>query len=276
MSWLRGILYGLVAGVSEFLPISARAHEQIMLFLFGSSEQDPVMSLLVHISALLALLGSARVLLDQIRREKAVKKRSRRQATAPTLNALADLRLVKNATLPMACTMLLFRYILKVNFSMPVIALLLLINGIALFLPSRMISGNKDAGKMSLFDSILVGVLGGTCVLPGLSGIGLVIAITLLRGADRKHIKNWVILLMIPSLGIRILTDIIDIFAHIGNPAGFGGFFAYFLAIIFTYIFARLSIYLLRRMLQNNTVSFFAYYSWGAALFTFLLYLTVA
>ena len=276
MNWLRGILYGFVSGISEFLPISAQAHERIFLFFFGQTERDPVMALVIHIAALLALLTGARVQLEQIRRERTLKKRSRRQATNPTFNSLADLRFVKNASWPMACCILLLRYIVKVRLSMPVIAIMLLLNGIALFLPSRMISGNKNAGKMSLFDSILVGLCGAACVVPGLSGIGLVIAATLIRGADRKHVKNWVVLLMIPSLGIQILTDIIDIFAGIGNPAGFGGFFAYLLAVVFAYVAARVAIYLLGRMLQNNTVSFFAYYSWGAALFAFLLYLSVA
>ena len=39
LSWLQSILFGLVSGFTEILPVSARAHEMLLLWFFGADQQ---------------------------------------------------------------------------------------------------------------------------------------------------------------------------------------------------------------------------------------------
>ena len=43
MNFLECIIYGLLSGLAEFLPISATAHQTILRTLFGADEQ-PLLS----------------------------------------------------------------------------------------------------------------------------------------------------------------------------------------------------------------------------------------
>ena len=51
-SWLESLIYGLISGLAEFLPISAEGHQHIMLYLFGGELRDPVRDFFVHIGLL--------------------------------------------------------------------------------------------------------------------------------------------------------------------------------------------------------------------------------
>ena len=63
INWLESILFGLVSGFAEFLPVSSNAHKTIFLFLFGVDSEHAFLSLFVHIGVLLGLVLSSRTLL---------------------------------------------------------------------------------------------------------------------------------------------------------------------------------------------------------------------
>ena len=56
----ESILYGLICGFAEFLPVSSQAHRNILNCLFGVDREEPLMILFLHIGALLALMVSSR------------------------------------------------------------------------------------------------------------------------------------------------------------------------------------------------------------------------
>lgn len=275
MSLLQSILFGLVSGFSEFLPISARGQGDILLYLFGISGRDPVMSLIIHVGMLIALYTAMRPQFDQLNREKKLMRRSRNRMDRPAFQLIADIKLVKNAVIPMLFVVVIIRYILRLNFRLPVTCLILLINGIILYLPERMMQGNKNASGMSPLDSYLMGLCGGVSILSGFSGVGLILSTAISRGADRQKAWNWALLLMFPVLAAESILDIIDLISGSGAIAGFGHFFHYLLAGLFTFAAARGGIALMRRLVKSTNTSVFAYYCWGAALFSFLLYLSV-
>ena len=56
MDLLQSLLYGLLSGVSEFMPISSFGHQAMLRRLFGASYWDPAMDLFVHMALCLAAL----------------------------------------------------------------------------------------------------------------------------------------------------------------------------------------------------------------------------
>ena len=74
INWLESILFGLVSGFAEFLPVSSNAHKTIFLFLFGVDSEHAFLSLFVQIGVLLGLVLSSRTLLKHLYREMHLKK----------------------------------------------------------------------------------------------------------------------------------------------------------------------------------------------------------
>ena len=60
---LYHIFYVIISAFSEFLPVSARAHQMLYEELTGSTMADPVVALMIHLGELIALCLSCRSLL---------------------------------------------------------------------------------------------------------------------------------------------------------------------------------------------------------------------
>lgn len=273
LKWLESLLYGIVSGFSEFLPISSSAHQYLLLQIFGANQIDPLRNFFVNIALLLSVYTGCRSLIDHIHRDLRIQSKSRRGRSRITQSML-DLKLVKNASLPMLIGLIVLSYMLK-SPSIVSVAVVLLLNGIILFIPERMMRGNKDVRSMTLFDSTFIGLSGAISAFTGISRIGATMSAAIARGADRQHSLNWALLLSIPALIILAVINLFGAFG-IGNVDFWGNIFYYFLSAIGAYVGGFFSIKLMKILASNIGVSGFAYYSWGASLLAFLLYLTVA
>ena len=276
MNWLQGILYGLVSGLTEFLPVSSRAHQRMMQYLFGAEGNDPLLSFVIHLSVLLALYFASRNYLLQVSREQALRRRNKRKAPLSSYHALSDLRVVRAATLPMLISILVIRYIFDQEPAIPYVALVLAINGFLLFLPQRLMQGNKGPNQMSKFDSTLMGVAYGFSSLVGISGLGAVVSVAQSNGADRRKALSWALILSIPALLLLCGIDLFSLFSASGTVRLLPGFLCYVCAGIGAFATAYGGIVLLKRIFLHDKFTFFSFYCWGAALLLFLLYLTVA
>ena len=70
MSWFESIIFGLFSGLTEFLPVSSSAHQQIMMHLFGVDVRDPVRDFFIHIAMLVAVVTSCKSFFDIIKRRR--------------------------------------------------------------------------------------------------------------------------------------------------------------------------------------------------------------
>ncbi len=274
MNWLEGLIYGLISGLAEFMPVSSQAHQRIMLHMFGLDAADPVRDLAVHLALLYALYTGCRNIIDPIRRDRRAQLQRRRGHRQSGLNIL-NLRFIKNAAAPMLIGMLLIPFVFKADNNLLTVSICLLVNGLLLFFSERLIHGNKDVRSMTVFDSTLIGLAGALSGFCGISRFGATASVAVSRGAERQQALNWAFLLGIPAL---VLLSGMDLFTAI-----FGGveihfwrnFFTYILSAAGAYIGGYLSILLVKLLCVNIGFYGFAYYSWGASLFSFILYLIV-
>lgn len=273
LNWLESIVYGFISGITEFLPISSKAHQMILLHLYGADSIDPVRDLFVHVALLLSLYTGLKPILDNIRRENR-QQNGRRIHTYASRNQY-DTHLIKNAIFPMLIGMFLVSYIFKSGNSLLLTSAFFLVNGIVIFLPIRMMQGNKDARSMSLFDSVLLGISGALSAFPGISRIGCTTSVAVSRGASRQNALHWAFLLSIPAIVALCCFDFIEIITCAENIPFGNSFLTYILSAIFAYAGGFLGIGLMKFLTVRVGFSGFAYYSWGAGLFTFLLYLLV-
>ena len=104
MNWFEGLIYGLISGLTEIMPVSSRAHQNILRQIFGIRQSDPIADLLVHLAVLIALLIGCRGMLYRLQRERRALQHGRRKRS--DVRASFDLRLLRAAIMPLALLLL--------------------------------------------------------------------------------------------------------------------------------------------------------------------------
>lgn len=274
MSFLESIIYGFISGLAEMLPVSSRAHQAIMLHLFGAKD-DGFLLLFVHLGMLLALVIGFRPQIGRLNREmhlaKLPRKRRRRE---PDRLVLMEGSLLKTAGSIAMLAFLLYPPAESLNRKLNYAALFLLINGLILYVPQLLSTGNKNARSLSPLDAVMVGLGGALGMLPGVSFLGAMSCMFSIRGTERSKAVTWSYILLIPVILCLVGFDIRQIIVDGTLAVGASSLFSYLAAGIAAYIGSSAVISSMRYVAVNIGYSGFAFYSWGAALFAFILYLT--
>lgn len=272
MSVWESIIYGLLSGLAEFLPVSARGHQSILMHLFGMDHRNPMCDLFVHIGIIAALFFSCRGLFVRLRRELYVASR-RRRTRAYTHNGVYEIRMIKSASFLVLVGSILYFKTRAYESNPLLLTLFFAINGLIIIIPEYIRRGNKSAKHMTGFDGILFGLFSILSVFPGISRIASGMGILSVRGADVHHYQNWILLLSIPALLVFTIFDFIHIFTFGLGSVTLLAVVGWFIASITAFIGAYLGITFYRLLCEKRSFAGFAFYSWGAAMFTFVLYL---
>lgn len=276
LNWLQSLLYGLISGLAEFLPVSAEAHRTFYLRLFGITTQNPLLVLAVHIGAFLALLVACRPQMSRLSREQSIAAiPARRRKRQPDMKSLMDIRLLKTAAVPVIVSFALCTITAKWDGRIWILAAALVVNGILLYIPPYFPKSNKDAQSLSSLDGVLIGLGGALAVIPGVSRVAGLSTVALLRGCDREYALDTALLLCVPALVALAFIDILAIMAAGLGAVSLGVLISCILAAATSMVGGYLGITFLRFLAVKVGFSGFAYYCWGLALFTFILYLTI-
>jgi len=147
------------------------------------------------------------------------------------------------------------------------------LNGIVLFAPQLVKTGNKDSRMLSPYDGLLIGLTGVLGVIPGMSGVGAMLSTASMRGADKNYALSFVLLLQIPVMVVIFVFEAIGLRAGM-EALSFAILLKYIVTMVAAYLGTAAAIAVLRSLAVKNGFSGYAYYCWGAALFTLILYLT--
>lgn len=271
LTWLECLIFGLISGFSEFLPLSSVAHQTIFMKLTGGGEA-PFLRFCGSLGCLVALLVVFVPALLRMRRERMIaaipKSRRRRQ---PDLDALTQSRVLRMAGISALVIFVAYSLVWNLYQRLWILAGAMVLNGIALFLPTYLPGANKGARSMSNLDAMIIGIFAGLGIIPGLSGVGCGIAAARIRGADRRYATDLALMIGIPVL---VALSVIRFFGSVGATAWSATTVLYgFTVLVASFGTGYLAIHLLRYLSVKTENVGFAYYCWGAALFTLLLYL---
>ena len=274
MSFLKSIFYGFVSGLTEILPVSAKAHQALLRYMFGVQTRVPILDLLVHIGVLLSIIFSCRDLISRLSREQRLMAVSHRKRLRALDNRnYYEWRLLKTATIPLFIGSALYFVTASFESNLLRLILFLVLNAAVLLIADHTSRGNRDARTMSGMDGIVMGVLGALSVLPGISRTGMISAYTVIRGADYEYSVSWAVVLGIPAMILLIIFDIVSLIAIGAGAISFAIIVGYMLSGCFAFLGSYIGISLLKMLLHQSGFSKFAYYSIGMALFSFVLYL---
>lgn len=275
LNWFQSILYGLLSGLAEVLPVSAQAHRLILLKLFGESGEPALLRLLIHIGTLAALYYSSQnQIIRYIRARKLARIPKRRRQRPLDTRTLMDFELLKTALIPVVIGFFFYQKAASLGDNLILVALFLAINGVILYLPQFLPGSNKDSRNMTRIEGLLIGLGGAVSVIPGISCVGTATSIGMVCGADRSYSLNTALLLSLPVAAGLILFDIIALTAGVG-ALSFGVFLCYILAAAAAFGGVLLAVKIMRMLAANIGFAVFGLYCWSAALFTLILYLTI-
>lgn len=274
MSLMASIIYGIVSGLTEVFPVSSQANQMVMRHLFGVANKEPIRDLLVHIAIFAAILIGCRGLFVKINRELVLARRLRRNPSqVRALKGVYDLRLVRSAAPVMMIGLFANLFFADFYDKRPLFALILIINGALTLIPVYMHQGNRDARNLIGADGLLIGMAAACSAVPGISRNGAIMFMTLMRKADKQNGVTWALMLALPAMLVLMVIDFISIFT-VGVGAitlvTLGG---YLLSTVFAFAGAYIGVYIIKVLISYSDYSGFAYYDFGLALLSFVLYL---
>ncbi len=272
LSWLECLIYGLISGFAEIVPVSSQAHQALYLKLLGR-EDASILRCCGYLGAFLAVLICCMPTLERLRKERRIaaqpRKRRRRQ---PDVATLLESKVLGMATVTMLVLFLGYGLMDDFSGNLWLLAIFTAANGIALYVPQYLPGANKTAQSMSGLDALVIGLAAGCGMIPGVSRIGASVSTALVRGTDRRYAMELGLLLSLPALLALILLTAL---AAIPAMAAFSGGLLLRGITVTAASFGSsyFAVFLMRFLAVRVGFGAIAYYCWGFSLFTLILYL---
>ena len=277
LSFFENLILGFISGLTEILPVSAQAHRLVILKMLGINGDSAVLRLMVHLATAGALYFYSKGQIVRMMRARRLARvpKNRRKRPLDT-EALMDFRMLLFATIPVILGLLIYGKLTFLSRKLVWLAAFLFINGIILYVPQYLPGSNKQSGALSRLDSLYFGLGSTLGMLPGISSIGTAVSIVTVRGMDSEKALVFALLLNIPvNLGLAAY-DLISLLSAGSGSLTFRALFFALFAGAAAFIGIILGINFLKKIIKGFGYSIFGFYSWGAALLTFLLYLAAA
>ncbi|EKD80590.1 MAG: hypothetical protein ACD_40C00052G0004 [uncultured bacterium] len=253
MTILHSLIFGIVEGLTEFLPISSTFHLITVGRLLGL-ESNPFTSMFEVV-----IQGGAILSLLFIYTQTFLKNHTL------TLKVLCSF-------IPTAIVgLILYKIIKGIFFNTNALMLAVFVGIGILFL---LIEHRVTLGKLSLHKSLtsiswkealLIGLAQSTAVIPGVSRSGSVILLMMYLGFRRDEAAKYTFLLSVPTILAASSLDLYqNRFIFVDNPANFTPLAVGFIA---SFIVAYLVVQWLLHYLGSHTLRLFAWYRFAIAIF---------
>ena len=254
MEILRFIFYGIIQGLTEFIPVSSTAHLKIISLLFGINDPGSSLSAIIQIGSVFAIFWYFRKSTFNFK-----------NATYRKLgNSLLFTKLYKSifiGTIPIVLIGGLIKLFvtefsdsfLRSNLSIALVSILM-----SLIMLFADISTNKsiNLNNHNYQSSLYIGIAQAFAILPGVSRSGATISMALLSGWNRKDAAKFSFLLGIPAIS---LAAFVEFFSSINQFSTFP-FLPLLFGLITTFFSSLLAIDFLIKYVSSNGLKIFIYY----------------
>ncbi len=198
MDLLEALLYGLVQGLTEFLPISSSAHLRVLPAFLGREDPGAAFTAVIQLGTMLAELVFFRR--DLVRIARSWFGQFRRPELRPTLDARLGWYLIF-ATIPISILGLAFEDRIETTArSLTLIGTTLIVLGLVLLVADRTGRRERSIEQLTLRDGLVMGSAQALALVPGVSRSGATITAGLFLGLDRAAAARFSFLLSIPAV----------------------------------------------------------------------------
>ena len=254
MEYLEFIFYGLIQGLTEFIPVSSTAHLKVLSLFFGIDDPGPSLSAIIQIGSVFALFyyfrkeifklrsQSSKIFFDYLLYERFF--RSLLIGTIPILLLGGSIKLFSPY---------FFEKILRSNLS---IALVSFVMAIFMYMADISKKGSINLKNHNYSDSFLIGFSQAFAIIPGVSRSGVTISTALISGWERSDAAKFSFLLGIPAISIVAIVEFIYSFDEFYSFS----FLPLIVGIITTFLSSLFAIDFLLKYFSSNGLKLFIVY----------------
>ena len=254
MEYIEFVLYGLIQGLTEFIPVSSTAHLKVISVLLGFDDPGPSLSAIIQLGSVMAIVWYFK---NDIFKLKGHSSRN-------YLNYLLNERLLRSiliATIPIILlggTIKLFvpyffDNILRSNLSIALISFLM---AIFMYFADRSKRGSINLKNHNFSDSFLIGISQSLAIFPGVSRSGVTISTALVSGWDRRDAAKFSFILGIPAISLAAIVELISSFKNFSSF----NFFPLIAGLATTFVSSLIAIKFLLNYFSSNGLKLFIIY----------------
>ena len=254
MEFLKYIFYGIIQGLTEFIPVSSTAHLKIISLFFGMDDPGSSYSAIIQIGSVFAIFWYFRKSISNFKNTN-----SRKPRYSFLFNKLNKSIFI--GTIPIIFIGGIIKLFvpgfsysfLRSNLSIALVSILMSV--IMLFAD---ISTKKsiNLNNHTYPNSLYIGIAQAFAIVPGVSRSGATISMALLSGWNRKDAAKFSFLLGIPSIS---LAAFVEFFSAVNQFSSFP-FLPLSAGLITTFFSSLLAIDFLIKYVSSNGLKIFIYY----------------
>ncbi len=267
----ESILYAIVGGITELLPISFSGHAAVLQNMFHMTPLTQgggyYIRVAITIGIILAIIlafpseaGSTGQTLRILRRPRRGEKADRLQARTLLVSVFA--------LIPMLCSLFFLASAERMT-RLLYVAGFFALNGSFIYFCCRGAVGQRMERDITIVDTVSIGLVRMLCVFPGLSSVSASLCIGRVRGLQ-VHCNARLAYLL------TLAFHIISLIYHLPRALIYGSLsgtilLAFVLSALFAAVFGYLALQYFRYLLERKKLNFFSYYCWDAAVITLIL-----
>ncbi len=250
MNYLHAALLGLIQGLTEFLPVSSSGHLAIAQhFLPGFEQPGLLFDIMLHVATTLAVIIYFRQ--DILRLISCFFR------TDPyAIDDRHTFWMILLGSIPTAIIGISGKDFFESLFdNIVLIGCMLIVTALLLIVAERARKDGRSLVQINYNDALLVGVVQGLAIIPGISRSGSTIAALLIRGIDGEAAARFSFLLALPAIGGAMLLSLKDL-----QQVSLAALPAYLLGFIIAFGSGLLAIRLLMNVVRRRRLTGFAVY----------------
>ena len=206
MNALQAVLLGVLQGLTEFLPVSSSGHLVLLQNLFGIKEPALLFDISLHIGTLVSICAvffqDILSILSTLIRLPALLKSS--NGFIALFNENEDVRmaaLIVLGSIPTAVIGVLFQKVTDQLFgSVWLVGIMLIVTGTLLMFTRYITGKGRSLKQVRSKDALIIGLVQGLAIIPGISRSGSTISTALFLKVDRETAGRYSFLLSLPAM----------------------------------------------------------------------------
>ncbi|MDL2328342.1 undecaprenyl-diphosphate phosphatase [Desulfosarcina sp. OttesenSCG-928-A07] len=272
MNTLEAMILGAVQGLTEFLPVSSSGHLVLFQHLFGIEEPALFFDICLHGGTLLAVVvvffrEIMELLTTLITLPARLKKAGSLSLLWQTDPAFRMAVCIVTGSIPTGILGILFKDRVHQLFASPMlVGGMLILTGALLWMTRRVQKQGRPVLQMTLKDAVVIGVVQGMAIIPGISRSGSTISAALFLGVDREAAGRYSFLLSIPAILGALVLGLVS--PELETTISIK---ALLLGSVVAAIVGWLALVVLLRVVSRGRLYWFAPYCWLAGLVTLVV-----
>lgn len=193
MSFFYAIILGIVQGLTEFLPVSSSGHIILVDKLFGITQSNLIMSVLLHVATLLAVVITFRKDIWELIRHPFSK----------------ESQLIYISFIPTVIMVLIIKFLSPACFDGAYLGFFFILTAVVLLISDLFSQKNNSFKPFTKSSAFIMGLGQGFACIPGLSRSGTTIATGLIMGENREQVAHFSFIMSIPVILASMFYEII-------------------------------------------------------------------